>query len=179
MLTTDTTVLVVVDVQGNLAHTMYEKQILFENLAKMVKGARVLNIPIILTEQNPTKLGSTIPEIAELLCGVEPLSKLSFSCCGDTVFLEQLAATKREQVLIAGIETHVCVYQTAMDLLERGYAVQIVADAVSSRTAHNREIGMERMKAEGIRLTSTEMALFELMRVAEGPQFKEMLKIVK
>jgi nicotinamidase-related amidase len=135
MLTLDNTVLVVIDVQDKLARVMYEKEVLFENLQKLVKGVQVLGIPIILTEQNPKGLGPTIPEVAHLLSGIQPIPKLSFSCCGDERFLRELEILNRKQVLIAGIEAHVCVYQTVMALLSLGYEVQVVADSVSSRTA--------------------------------------------
>lgn len=179
MLTLENTALIVVDVQDKLARVMYEKEMLFENLQKLIKGVQILGIPIILTEQNPGGLGPTIPEVAHLLSDLQPIPKLSFSCCGDGRFLRELEALNRQQVLIAGIEVHVCVYQTAVDLLRLGYEVQVVADAVSSRTAENREIGLERVRSEGASLTSTETALFELLKVAEGAKFKEILNIVK
>lgn len=179
MLTLENTALIVVDVQDKLARVMYEKEMLFENLQKLIKGVQILGIPIILTEQNPGGLGPTIPEVAHLLSDLQPIPKLSFSCCGDGRFLRELEALNRQQVLIAGIEAHVCVYQTAVDLLRLGYEVQVVADAVSSRTAENREIGLERVRSEGASLTSTETALFELLKVAEGAKFKEILNIVK
>ena len=179
MLTLENTALIVVDVQEKLARVMYEKEMLFENLQKLIKGVQILGIPIILTEQNPGGLGPTIPEVAHLLSDLQPIPKLSFSCCGDGRFLQELEALNRQQVLIAGIEVHVCVYQTAVDLLRLGYEVQVVADAVSSRTAENRKIGLERVRSEGASLTSTETALFELLKVAEGAKFKEILNIVK
>ncbi|RMG47370.1 MAG: hydrolase [Acidobacteria bacterium] len=179
MLTQENTALIVVDVQGKLAHLMYEKERLFENLGKLIRGIRVLRIPIIVTEQLPEKLGATIPEIAELVSDIEPIRKSTFSCCGSESFMNVLRSLKRRQILLAGIEAHVCVYQTAMDLLNVGHVVHLVADAVSSRTAMNRQIGVERIIREGAKLTSTEMALFELLRVAEGDAFKQILQIVK
>ncbi|MFQ5612170.1 MAG: hydrolase [Anaerolineae bacterium] len=179
MLAVENTVLLVVDVQGKLAHLMHGKDALFENLQKIIKGAQVLQVPILWAEQNPDGLGPTIPEVARHLAGAQPISKLSFSCCGSDRFVQALNALNRRQVLVAGIETHVCVYQTTLDLLELGYEVQIVTDAVSSRTAENRQIGLERMKEAGARLTSAETALFELLKVAEGTQFKQILEIVK
>ena len=158
---------------------MHEREILLKNLLKLIKGAQVLGIPIIVTEQNPGKLGPTETEIAQLLPDFQPIPKLSFSCCGDQCFLQEMEALKRKQVLITGIETHVCVYQTVMDLLNSGYEVQVVADAISSRTVENREIGLKRMVEEGARLTSVETVLFELLRVAEGERFKEISRIVK
>ncbi len=145
----------------------------------MIRGVQVLGIPIIATEQYPQGLGPTIPAIAQLFSKVQPIPKLSFSCCGDERFMKELKALNRTQVLIAGIESHVCVYQTAIDLLDSGYEVQVVADGVSSRTAENREIGLQRMSRAGARLTSTEMALFELLKIAKGDKFKEISQIVK
>jgi nicotinamidase-related amidase len=180
MLNVDNTALLVVDVQGKLAQLMYQKDNLFANLEKIIKGAQVLEIPIIWTEQVPEKLGQTTPAIAELLVkSAEPISKASFSCCGIEPFMTELQALQRRQILITGIETHICVYQTAIDLLDMGFEVQIVADAVSSRTAENRQIGLERLNETGATITSTEMTLFELLRIAEGDKFRQITKIVK
>jgi nicotinamidase-related amidase len=180
MLKIDQTVLVVIDVQGKLAQVMHQKEVLFANLEKIIKGASVLGLPIIWTEQVPEKLGPTSPEIAALLVSqTKPIAKSSFSCCGHPPFVDALKTLKGRQVLLAGIETHVCVYQTALDLLTADYEVQIVTDAVSSRTAENKQIGLKRMKTAGAVLTSTEMALFELLRTAADPHFKEIAKIVK
>lgn len=179
MLSAETTVLVVVDVQEKLAYVMCDKEALFENLQKIIKGAQIFGIPILLTEQNPEGLGPTIPEIRRLLVNVQPISKLNFSCCGNERFLQELKALRRQQVLIVGIETHVCVYQTSTDLLNLGFEVHVVADAVSSRTKSNREIGLEKTRDSGARLTSVETALFEMLRVAEGTTFRDILKIVR
>jgi len=127
----------------------------------------------------PKALGPTVPDIAELLTGEEPIDKASFSCAGHEAFNAKLEALGREQVLLCGIETHVCIYQTAMDLLARGLPVTVVADAVSSRTAQNRQIGLDRLATEGVILASTEMVLFELLRTAEHPRFKQIAKLVK
>jgi len=180
MLTVDNTALLIIDVQGKLAQLMHQKEKLFANLEKIIKGAQVLELPLIWTEQVPEKLGPTSPELAELLIrSAQPISKASFSCCGVEPFVSALAQTKRRQVLVAGIETHICVYQTSVDLLAQGYEVQVVADAVSSRTTENRQLGLDRMHSAGAVLTSTEMALFELLRVAEGDKFRQISKIVK
>ena len=179
MLKKDSTVLVIVDVQGKLAHLMYEKKALFEGLRRLITGVRILKIPILWAEQKPESLGPTIPEVAELLTDVQPISKSSFSCCRNDRFLEALKNANRNQVLLVGIETHICVYQTAADLLSLGYEVQVVSDGVSSRTHWNRQVGLEKMRDAGAAVTSTETALFELLEVAEGPQFKQILEIVK
>ncbi len=178
MLNVDETVLVVIDVQGKLAQLMHEKESLFENLSRLIRGAGVLGLPILVTEQNPQGLGPTIAELSGLL-PPRRIPKVAFSCCGEAAFVAALEAAGRRQVLIAGIETHICVYQTAADLLALGCEVHVVADAVSSRTARNRDIGLEKMKAAGAQVTSVETALFELLKVAEGDRFKALLKIVK
>lgn len=179
MLTVDNSVLVVVDVQGKLAQLMYDRERLFANLVRLIKGAQLLEIPILWTEQYPEGLGATIPELAELMPGKSPLVKDTFSCCGDTKFEDSLKITERKKIMLTGIETHVCVYQTARDLLAKGYQVEVITDAVSSRSQENREIGIERMKDMGAGVMSTEMVLFELLRVATGDKFRQVLKIVK
>jgi nicotinamidase-related amidase len=179
MLKTEKTALIVVDVQGKLAQVMVNREFLFENLKKLIKGIRVLKIPILWLEQNPAGLGPTLPEIAELMPGIKPISKMSFSACGNPEFMRALNAVNRTQVLVVGIEAHICVYQTAVDLLKLSYEVEVVTDAVSSRTLENKEVGLMKMRDAGVRLTSVETALFELLGVAEGPSFKEIAKIVK
>ena len=179
MLKIENTVLLVVDVQGKLASLMYDKQALFENTKKCIKGAKVLEIPILWVEQNPDGLGETIPEIANLLVGRAPIVKMSFSSYGNKDFKEALKDLNRNQILIVGIETHVCVYQTAVDLVNADFEVSVVADAVASRKQMDKQIGIQKMKDEGVKVTSTEMALFELQGVAEGSRFKQILKIVK
>jgi len=179
MLTINSTVLLIIDVQGKLAHLMFERESLFENLKKLIKGAKILEIPILWTEQCPQKIGPTIPQVSQLLTGVQPIPKINFSCCDNERFMQELEALNRKQILITGIEAHICIYQTTVDLVNLEYEVQIVADAVSSRKAEDKKIVIENIKNIGASLTSTEMALFELLRVAEGPKFKEILNIVK
>jgi len=171
--------LVVVDVQGKLAQSMSGREELFKNIQILIKAAKILEIPIIWCQQFPQGLGETVGEIAELMCDIEPINKVSFSCCGDEVFNVRLEEVGRRQVLLCGIETHVCIYQTASDLSERGYEVSVIGDAVSSRTAENKKIALERMRNEGISISSTEMALFELLRTAKHPQFREVAKLIK
>lgn len=179
MLMLENTTLLIVDVQGKLAHLMYEKEKLFENIQKIIKGIQVLKVPILWAEQNPKGLGPTVPEIASLLPDIRPVEKMSFSCCRDVLFMTELKDLNRKQVLIAGIETHICVYQTAVDLIDEGFEAQVLVDAVSSRTIENKENGLQKMRDAGVGLTNIETALFELLKVAEGPEFKEILKIIK
>lgn len=175
----DNTVLVLIDVQGKLAQLMFEKEDLFLNLQRIVNGALILELPILWNEQYPEGLGPTIPQVADLLKGREPFTKKVFSCWGNQDFRKQLKSSNRTQVLLAGIETHVCVYQTAADLIAEGFEVQVVEDAVSSRTERNKEAGLERMRELGVGLTSVETILFEVMKTAEHPQFKAISKLVK
>jgi hypothetical protein len=178
-LVTEETLLLVVDIQGKLASLMCEQDRLFANVCTLIRGAQILELPILLTEQYPEGLGPTVPQIAGLLMGVEPIAKRTFSCCGEEQFMRRLEAETRRQVLIAGIESHVCVCQTVSDLLERGYEVQVVADAVSSRARQNIEIATRRMERAGAVLTTTEMALFELLGIGKGAKFKEILQLMK
>ncbi len=179
MLTKENSILILIDVQGNLAHQMYEKETLFEALVKMIKGARALEIPIIWVEQNPKGLGETIPVVADLLTNQSKVAKSTFSCLGDQEFLRQLDRESKNQVMLVGIEAHVCVYQTALDLLKKDYQVTIITDAISSRTKENKLLALENLRAAGALMSSVEMALFEMLKKAEGPVFKEIIKIVK
>ena len=179
MFTSDNTILVIIDVQGKLAHLMFEKESLFQNLQILIKGVKILGLPILWTEQTPEKIGPTIPEIAQILSPKRPISKISFSCCQNEMFMQEFKALNRKQILIAGIETHICIYQTTVDLINLGHKVQVVVDAVSSRTVKNKRVGLNRIKDTGASLTSVETALFELLKVAEGKEFKEILKLIK
>jgi nicotinamidase-related amidase len=171
--------LVVVDVQGKLAQLMYGREALFKNIQILIKAAKILNIPILWCQQCPESLGPTVPEIAQLLTGYEPINKAACSCCGAEQFNTELNGLARQQVLLCGIETHVCIYQTAVDLLRKDYYVEVVADAVSSRKLENKQIGLERMAADRINISGTEMALFELLRTAEHPKFKQIVALIK
>lgn len=179
MLKIDNTFLLLIDMQDRLYRAMHGKEELLENVRRLIMGIRVLGIPIVMSEQYPEGIGRTIPEVAQLLPDVPGIRKLSFSCCANSECGAAIAAAGRRQVLIAGIEAHVCVYQTAMDLREGGYEVQVAADAVSSRSPRNRDIGIEKMRDAGIAVTSVEIALFELLKTAEAEKFREISKILK
>lgn len=179
----ENTVLVLIDVQGKLAHLMYDKKELFDSLQTLIKGISILEIPVIWMEQLPDKLGDSIPEVStlmnELMPDVKPIAKKSFSCCGNTQFMERFNFIDRKQVLLVGIEAHICVYQTAVDLLNSGCEVQVVTDCVSSRKKDNKKIGIKRIVQAGGSETSTEMIIFELMKAAEGDAFKKIVKVIK
>jgi len=178
MLQRERTALVVIDVQGKLARVVHQSESRVQNIARMIKGAQVLGLPIVATEQYPQGIGPTVEEIRGLLPEAPPpLAKTTFSCCGNSEFATRLAP--RTQVLLTGIETHVCVYQTCRDLLAQHFEVHVVADAVSSRSPEANAVALERMRADGATITTAEMALFELVGVAEGDAFRRILRIVK
>lgn len=179
MLSKENAVVVFVDIQGKLATLMYEKDRLFANLVRMAQAARVMGLPIIWNEQLPDKLGTTIPELVAALPDHKPVIKSCFSCCGNETFNDLLYETKRKQVILMGIETHICVYQTAVDLRAKGFEVHVLIDAVSSRFDYNYHLGLQRMSEIGCTMSSVEMALFEMMGVAEGDLFKQIVKILK
>ena len=179
MLKAHNTVLVLIDIQGKLAALMHDKDALYTQLHILIKGAQALQLPILWLEQYPKGLGPTIPEVADLLPDQQPMAKTCFSACGLSAFSQALRATGRRHILLAGIETHICVYQTARDLLDNGFYVEVVADAVSSRTAQNKAIGLEKMLHCGAQITSVEMCLFELLQQAGSAEFKEIAALVK
>ena len=180
MLELKDTILLVVDVQGKLAQIMHNADAFFDNLKRIIRGVKILDIPIIWLEQIPESLGLTAPEIAKLLRGHKPVSKHTFSACGNQDFMKELKAINNcKQILLTGIETHICVYQTAVDLLSLGYEVHVLVDAVASRLPENKVIGLERIKMHGGICTSVEMALFEIMKHAKTPGFKEIIEVIK
>ena len=179
MLEVNSSVLLVIDVQEKLFRVTHQKEKLLDNLQRLIKGIKVLEVPIIATEQYPQGLGPTVKEVAALLGGVKPIAKTSFSCCGDKAFIKEFQKLRRQQVLLAGIESHVCVYQTAADLINAGWEVYAVSDTIGSRTKENNDIGLRMMEQMGARVTSTEAVLFELLKVAEGEKFKAISQIVK
>ena len=179
MKTSHNSALVIIDIQGNLAQLMHDKENLFKNVQLLIRGAQLLNIPIIWTEQLPDKLGETTQEIGKLLSSQKPVVKDVFSCARNGEFNMQIEKIQPEFIMLAGIETHICVYQTASDLLGEKYQVEIVADATSSRTQSNKMIGLEKIKHEGGCLTSVETLLFEIQGTATGEQFRELIKLIK
>lgn len=179
MLKAENCCLVVIDIQGKLASLMHNKEEFYTNVVRMIRAAKVLEIPIIWNEQIPEKLGTTIDQIKDAVSQAAPLAKTTFSCCGNADFTNALEKTKRKDVLVVGMETHVCVYQTAIDLIGSGYNVHVVADAVSSRNPDNKTIGLNAMNEAGAKISSVEMCLFEMLVKAEGDQFKQIIKIIK
>jgi len=180
MITAEQSVLMIVDVQGKLAQVMQQSTQLHQKLAVLIQGAQLFDIPIIWLEQLPDKLGHTSEELAELLQKtVQPIAKSHFSAWHSEAVQQQLKTLNRDQVILAGIETHVCVYQTCQDLLANHYQVHLVADAVSSRGTDNKLLGVQMMLNDGAKLTNVESLLFELQHVAQGERFKALLKLIK
>ena len=171
--------LVVVDLQEAFRPAVLDFEQVAANVSVLVRGARVLGLPTLVTEQYPKGLGRTVPEVAEHLDEVEPIEKVCFSAVQADGFSRELQKARRDQVLLCGIETHVCVGQTAEDLLAEGIEVHVAQDAVTSRTAENRALGLHKMERSGATVTSVETALFELVRQAGTPEFKEVQALVK
>ncbi|HVM49507.1 MAG TPA: hydrolase, partial [Candidatus Acidoferrum sp.] len=171
--------LVVVDVQERLLPAMSERERVVQNTVRLIKGAAVLGVPVLATEQYRKGLGATVPEVASAIPGFAPLEKVAFSACGAGGFPETLKATGAADAILCGIEAHVRVTQTCLDLLDKGMRVFVAADAVSSRTAENCRLGLARMREAGAVIASTEMLLFELLGEAGTPEFRKILDLVK
>ncbi|HVO62301.1 MAG TPA: hydrolase [Terriglobales bacterium] len=180
-LETDQCVLVVVDIQERLLPPIFEKERLVRNSQLLIRLARILNVPVVATTQYTKGLGSIVPEIASLLPQAEAIDKLEFSCFGSDSFCSQLKRLpgNRNTVLLCGMESHICVTQTALGALREGYLVHVASDAVSSRTEWNWKMGLERMRAAGTIISSTEMMIYELLRRSGGDAFKELLPYLK
>ena len=172
-------VLVVVDMQGKLIPKIFDQHTVISNIVTLIKSAEILNIPIIVTEQYPKGLGPTIPEIKDIIVPWQPIEKISFSCFGSGNFPKKLKGLGKNNLILCGIESHVCIMQTALNGLKSNYSVFFVKDAISSRTENNRETGFERMAQAGAIPVSTEMAMFELLREADTDKFKQMISMIK
>ena len=167
--------LIVVDVQEGFRKAVPDFDRIARATATLVEGAEAIGIPVVVTEQYPKGLGETAPEVAEHLPeGTEPLEKVCFSAAD----AEGFDLGGRDQALVCGIETHVCVNQTALDLLGSGVEVQVAEDAVGSRTAENKRVGLHKMERAGAVMTSVETALFELLGRAGTDEFKRVQKLI-
>lgn len=176
-------VLVVVDVQERLVPAihkdLYPRSL--KNMQIAIEAAGTLGLPIILTEQYPKGLGKTVPEIMGSLGGKDYrlIEKMTFSCARDEGFLSAVSDLNRRQVIMVGMETHVCVYQTSVDLTRAGYSLFVLDDAVSSRFLHNYESGLQGLRDAGCAVVSTETAIFQLLKVAATPEFKKVASLIK
>ena len=180
MLSKGNTGLIVVDVQGKLATLMHESDALIENITKLVKGAKALDLPILWLEQNPERLGPTAEPIREVLESTHlPITKYTFDGCKEATFKVAVENAKVDTWLVCGIESHICVYQTAVSLRQSGYRVELVTDCVSSRAAANKALALAKLTANGVVLTGLEMCLYEMVEDCRAPEFKEILALIK
>ncbi|ENY5166708.1 TPA: hydrolase [Vibrio parahaemolyticus] len=180
MLSKGNTGLIVVDVQGKLATLMHESDALIENITKLVKGAKALDLPILWLEQNPERLGPTAEPIREVLESTHlPITKYTFDGCKEATFKVAVENAKVDTWLVCGIESHICVYQTAVSLRQSGYRVELVTDCVSSRTAANKALALAKLTANGVVLTGLEMCLYEMVEDCRASEFKEILALIK
>jgi len=174
------TLLVVVDFQERLLPSIHDAGEMLRRAERLIRGARLLDIPILITEQYPRGLGSTAEGVIDALGDAyRPIEKAAMSTMGEPAFAEALAAAGRRQVLLCGIEAHVCVYQSAAQMREQGYDVHLVADCTSSRCEADARIAIDRMQQLGCRLTTHEMAIFEMLRVSGTSEFKAWVQIIR
>ena len=178
LLRADNAILVVVDMQEPFLRSLFERERVLHNVCMLLEGARVLEAPVIATTQYGERMGDVIPEIRDRLGDAPVLDKMAFSCWGEP-FRQELRRHHRNQVLLCGVEAHICVSQTAHDLMAAGYEVHLVEEAVSSRTESNARLGFEKMHQSGVVPASVESALYEMLRCAGTPAFREILKIIK
>lgn len=178
-LLSENTQAILIDVQEKLTPLIDNHQSVVANIAKLIQGLSLLNMPLITNEQYPKGLGHTIHELKALLGDTPIFEKVTFSGIDDEATLQAITDNHRSCVIIFGIETHVCVLQTVMDLLDKGFLPVVVADAVGSRTDENKQLALTRMNQAGAIIASTEMVLFELCRSAKNPAFKQISALVK
>lgn len=179
LLDRESTTLLVIDLQEKLWPAIEGREGVLRNALLLLRLAQVLELPVVLTTQYAKGLGPTLREVLAAAPGSTPLDKVSFGCFGDPAIIERLRGLGRPQLLVAGIESHICVAQTVLGALEAGHAVHVASDAVGSRTAANRQVGLERMQRAGALISSAEMAVYELLRRSDGAAFKEMLPYLK
>jgi nicotinamidase-related amidase len=169
----------IIDIQERLFPFIHENDTLTKNTTRLIEGLKVLDIPLVVTQQYTRGLGETIVPVSEALGEFEYLEKVAFSCCDDQGFSRKLEELRRTNIIITGIEAHVCVFQTTIDLLEKGFLPVVVEDCISSRNFNDRAVAIERMRREGAVITTYESILFELLRFSGTDQFKAISRIVK
>jgi nicotinamidase-related amidase len=179
LLSVNQTLLLVIDIQDRLLPAMHDGERVVRNSSILLQAAATLRVPALLTEQYPKGLGATVPQVKAAAGDSPVLEKMHFSAWSEPAIRECIVATERSQVVIAGIEAHVCVLQTALGLAESGHRVTVVADAISSRHPDSAAIARDRMQAAGVGLASTEMCLFEWLGTASHPDFKALSRLIK
>lgn len=179
MINTENTGLILVDIQGKLARTVYQSNILIANIEKLVKGCQILQIPIVWLEQYPKGLGNTVPELSNLLDGQKPIEKRFFNAMEEETVRNAVTASNKQNWIVCGIEAHICVYQTAMGLLERDFNVEVPVDCISSRKEDSIKVAIDKFIQKGIGVTNLEMCLYELVKDSRTEGFKRILPLVK
>ncbi|MCK4747685.1 MAG: hydrolase [Bacteroidales bacterium] len=169
----------VIDIQERLFPHMDQKDELLQRCTVLIRGLQVLDVPVMITEQYPKGLGPTLSSVKEVLESFSPIEKIAFSCCDEPLYGKALDESKRRKVIICGIEAHVCVQQTVIDLIGTGHLPVVVADCISSRNPVDKKVALDRMAAEGAIITTCESILFELARVAGSEEFKAISQLVK
>lgn len=173
------TAAVVIDIQERLLPHIHEGEIMLSNCLKLIEGLRILSVPVLVTQQYTRGLGPTVQPVVSMFTEFSFIEKITFSCCDEPAFEKELVRLGRNRVILCGIESHVCVLQTCLDLLETGRKVVVVEDCISSRKLNDKQIAVERMRQEGATISTIESLLFELARVAGNEHFKTISKIVK
>ena len=171
--------LVIIDAQTKLLDVMRRAQTIVDNTVRLLHLADQFDLPVVATEQYPRMMGRIVPEVSARLPRQDAIEKMDFNCCAVDEFNDRLATTGVKTIVLAGAETHICVLQTCLSLLEAGYAVHVPQDAVDSRTEENWQVGIELMRQAGAVISSTETEIFQVLGKAGTPEFKEMLRIVK
>lgn len=175
----ENTIGVVIDIQSRLYPYIQDHELITRNNRILIRGLQILDIPLVVTQQYTKGLGETIPEIAEVLGEYRHIEKMSFSCCDEPRFNEDLALSSKMYVIVTGIEAHVCVMQTVNDLIGQGYVPVVVEDCIGSRKHNDKKMAVERMRQAGAIITTYESILFELLKYSGTPEFKEISKLVK
>lgn len=173
------TALVVIDMQAPFVKSVFDSEHTVRQVVNLANGCNLLKVPILGTTQYSTRMGDVIPEVRHALPSTPAHDKMAFDCCGCESFVTALAATGARQILVCGVEAHICVCQTALGLVVRGYQVHVVADAVCSRSEIDCKLGVDKMMQAGVVVSSVEMALYELLQEAGSPVFKEVLALIK
>jgi nicotinamidase-related amidase len=179
LLHNDNSALLIIDVQEKFRKHIAAFEPMAVNIVRLIEGCKLLDIPIFVTEQYPKGLGKTISEILNVLPGQHVYEKTAFSCCGSTDFSRALQRSERKQVIVCGIEAHVCVNQTVHDLLSANYSVHLIEDAISSRDTYNKEVALRKMALAGAIPSTTEMSLLELVQDSASAKFKDVQNLIK
>lgn len=175
----DRSAALIIDIQERLFPFIFENEKLTKNVSKLIEGLKIIGIPLFVTEQYVKGLGPTIEPVAMVLGNQPRIEKMAFSCCDEPSVMEGIAVSGKENIIIAGIESHVCVLQTVIDLKQNGYFPIVVEDCVSSRSENDKRMAIERMRQEGAIITTCESILFELLRYSGTEQFKGISRLVK